>query len=70
MPSSKFRKRYATLARTTLVTVNGHVIGRWTPIGTTDEVIAYPDESGEMTVRVERDRFNTRPFTPVPKKGR
>lgn len=31
MPSSEFRKRFARLTKPTIVTVNGHLIGRWMP---------------------------------------
>jgi len=31
MSSSEFRKRYATLTEPVAVTVNGHIIGRWSP---------------------------------------
>ena len=31
MPSSQFRKDYGKLTEPTVVTVNGHVIGTWTP---------------------------------------
>lgn len=36
LPSAEFRKRYAKLAEPTIVTVNGHVIGRWIPTGRVD----------------------------------
>lgn len=29
--STEFRKRYASLRKATVVTVNGHTIGTWTP---------------------------------------
>jgi hypothetical protein len=32
MPSSEFRKTFARLEEVVHVTVNGHVIGTWTPI--------------------------------------
>jgi hypothetical protein len=31
IPSAEFRKRYASLRVPTIVTVNGHTIGTWTP---------------------------------------
>lgn len=31
LTSTEFRKAYATLTETTVVTVNGHQIGTWTP---------------------------------------
>jgi hypothetical protein len=69
LSSADFRKRYASLTRDTLVTVNGHVIGQWTPIGRPDEV--FSNGPGEpVDVIRNPDRFNSRPFTPVPKKSR
>lgn len=74
MTSSEFRRRYATLSATTIVTVNGHPIGEWTPLGypeevrhdaTTDEVEITRDSPRRAKPTTER--FNTRPFTPVPK---
>ena len=35
--STAFRTHYARLTEPTLVTVNGHVIGQWTPGGMSDE---------------------------------
>jgi hypothetical protein len=70
LTSSEFRKCYATLAKSTRVTVNGHVIGQWTPIGTTSEVMSYPDGQGGYETRVERDPSRYASFTkfrPVPK---
>ena len=32
LPSAEFRKSYAKLTEPTVVTVNGHVIGTWTPM--------------------------------------
>lgn len=67
LSSADFRRIYAKLATETLVTANGHVIGRWVPIGRADEVRTYVGEGGSVT-RVERDRFNSQPFTgPIPK---
>lgn len=42
--SAEFRKSYARLNRITVVTVNGHIIGKWTPIGRPilDGVIGIP----------------------------
>lgn len=105
LPSTEFRKRYASLTEPTAVTVNGHTIGVWTPgipwkmvmqgiaeatkpgvdleeevrhlkaelakrphepIGRVTAVRDVIGPSGRGLV-VEAERFNTRPFTPVPK---
>jgi len=39
IPSAEFRVRYAHLAEPYEVTVNGRVIGRWTPA-----IVTVPDE--------------------------
>lgn len=68
LPSTEFRKRFARLTEPTVVTVNGHVIGVWTPgvpWKIVTEGIAAATQPG-----VDLDRFNSRPFTPVPKKGK
>lgn len=70
MPSAEFRRTYARLMKPTMVTVNGHVIGQWSPIGRTEDVKLYPD--GEVRVDrprewVEEPRFNSRGSRPVPK---
>lgn len=39
LTSAEFRKRYAKLTRTTRVTVNGHLIGEWTPMGLSAEIV-------------------------------
>ena len=63
MPSTEFRRRYATLLRPTIVTVNGHPIGVWQPhVGPRDAPVP-PD----VTAAIGRS-FSSRPFTPVPKK--
>ena len=35
MDSTEFRKRYAKLTDPVIVTVNGHPIGQWVPMGAT-----------------------------------
>ncbi len=68
MPSSEFRRRYASLREPVIVTVNGHAIGHYQPISTATDGRALdrirPDEPPAL------DTFNTRPFTPVPKPDR
>jgi len=62
--SAEFRKRYAKLTDHTEVTVNGHVIGRWTPISAAiDSRSIDAIRPGEPAMQA----FNSRPFTPVPK---
>jgi hypothetical protein len=78
MSSSEFRKSYATIADTTVVTVNGHSIGVWTPridiktdpdwidVPVNEGLAHLPDgrtiESPSQILRVPVDRFNTQPF--------
>jgi hypothetical protein len=77
--SAEFRKTYAKLTKTTIVTVNGHPIGEWRPTGDTsafEELI----KSGGVRVPFELDpthepnvvgyseeRYDVRPIRPVPK---
>ena len=75
MPSSEFRKRYASLTDPTKVTVNGHVIGEWVPV--THSRYLTVQEARERIADVRRDaetvaaeRYDQRPFTPVPKGGK
>lgn len=42
MSSATFRKTYASLTDHTDVTVNGHVIGRWSPINAPHRVVYAP----------------------------
>ncbi len=65
MPSSEFRRRYASLREPVIVTVNGHAIGHYQPISRATRALdgIRPDEPPAL------DTFNTRPFTPVPKPG-
>lgn len=66
LTSTEFRKRYASLAKPTKVTVSGHTIGVWTPGGTNPNYDDIPDVFEQAIEKWER--FNTRPFTPVPKR--
>ena len=61
LPSSEFRKTFGHLIQPTEVTVNGHTIGYWRP-GIIDHSMR------ETAVEVMAERFNSRPFTPAPKK--
>lgn len=67
MKSSDFRKTYASLTEPTEVTVNGHVIGEWVP-----GMVARADRiAKDARWQTDTERgFNSRPFTPVPKKGK
>ena len=83
LSSAEFRKRYASLRGPVAVTVNGHIIGRWVP-GAAEYVIVdgkalSGDEQRLRAAALEwpedpppifEPGFNTRPFTPVPKKGK
>ena len=72
MPSSEFRRRYATLTQPTIVTVNGHTIGRWMPgIPANDavDVGGVPDMRPIGLRPVDlHPRFNSRGSRPVPKR--
>lgn len=59
LSSIEFRKRYAKLTEPTTVTVNGHVIGTWTPHGR---------EVTSVRVALPEERYDTRPIRAVPKK--
>lgn len=66
MPSSEFRRRYAGLTEPTTVTVLGRTIGIWLPgsaLSEIEQMRREPFDIGPVP-------FRTRPFTPVPKKGR
>jgi hypothetical protein len=63
LPSSEFRRRYASLNTDTLVTVSGHVIGKWTPMGRDHVKII----DGEAFVERDPSYVTERPFTPAPK---
>jgi hypothetical protein len=69
MPSSEFRKHYATLSKPTVVTVSGHAIGIWQPIDLMKRIL-LPVDQGGISGLVElpfESTFSSRPFTPVPK---
>lgn len=78
MPSSQFRTTYSTLTSPVEVTVNGHAIGTWLPSPYSAAEFRQETAVGPRYVRVERDatgqidteHYSTRPFTPVPKKGK
>ena len=66
--SAEFRKTYPRLTEPYAITVNGHLIGVWTPGGT-------PKDLSFDLALIDRDEaripgFNSVPFTPVPKKGK
>ena len=70
MPSSEFRRRYASLLRPTIVTVNGHPIGVWQPHkGPNEDQWRGALGAEPVPPPVERavGSFSSRPFTPVPK---
>jgi hypothetical protein len=77
MPSAEFRKVYAKLKATTVVTVNGHPIGQWVPTPNAidddlDRLIEQAASEGRTPKHqfgTQTPAFNTRPFTPVPKTG-
>ena len=81
LPSSEFRKTFASLTKPTSVTANGHTIGSWIPAGSTmtfetgkdDEIAFLKRQLADRapvtpTVGPRGGQFNSRPFTPVPKK--
>jgi hypothetical protein len=73
LTSSEFRKRYASLLRPTIVTVNGHPIGVWEPNKGVHEGAwrqALDTEAVPPVHAAAVVGFNSRPFTPVPKKAR
>jgi hypothetical protein len=56
MPSAEFRKQYAKLIKTVVVTVNGHAIGTWTPTLPALEDIPMPQtEAEELALSAEWD---------------
>jgi len=65
--SSHFRKTYASLTEPVLVTVNGHVIGQWSPIAARSTGTAHIPDVKKPAV-VETASLHT--FRPVPKPGR
>lgn len=74
--SAEFRKTYAKLTQPTAVTVNGHRIGLWLPV--VDGIVTVkdtffiptPQDVTDVTPEFLDRHFNSRPFTPVPKKGK
>lgn len=82
--SAEFRRTYSKLRQPTNVTALGRVIGQWIPANSAtyvsaivrnDEVEVFgliPPEGAKTRepdpVNDPTFRFNTRPFTPVPKK--
>ena len=46
MPSTQFRKSFARLAEATIVTVHGHSIGTWTPLGAAPVSPTTPRDRG------------------------
>lgn len=80
LSSTEFRKRFARLTSPTVVTVNGHPIGEWRPVQVSvaymldrqrqlkDFVVLEDPVADAAKVRAMADRYNTRPFTPVPKR--
>ena len=75
MKSSEFRKRYAGLTEPVFVTVNGHRIGFYQPMAPGSWVHLegrepLTDALGEVSEMLRTRSFNSRPITPVPKRGR
>jgi hypothetical protein len=79
--SAEFRKTYAKLHRQVYVTALGRVIGHWIPANSATYVAGIrevyglrpPPGADEREPDPEHDpifRFSTKPFTPVPKKGK
>jgi hypothetical protein len=74
--STQFRQRYASLTQPTVVTVSGHPIGTWVPAPPSFDETAirqrWLDIGKTPTTAqppiVAQERFNSRPFTPAPKK--
>jgi len=52
--SAEFRKTYAKLAVTTLVTVNGHVIGTWRPINAPVEKMSRGNDTARSPAAARR----------------
>ena len=69
--STEFRRRYSSLTEPTIVRVGGHVLGLWTPRPPMSEL--YEVDAARLDLAetiVSGHSFNSRPFTPVPKKGK
>jgi hypothetical protein len=71
LPSSAFRKSFPRITEMTVVTVHGHPIGTWHPIGGGPDAIEAQVRHPELAKRTEprpgARAFNSRPFRPVPK---
>ena len=70
--STEFRKRFASLERVTVVTVNGHVLGEWHPMTKRREDYAASKQISDPTLsetmhQIARITDMSRPFTPAPK---
>lgn len=75
LPSTEFRKVYAALETPTEVTVNGHLIGTWFPVGKTmfdKDVVRWMEDpefaAGFAQANAELAGFGTP--SPAPKPGR
>jgi len=71
--STEFRKRFASLERVTVVTVNGHVLGEWHPMTKRREDYAASKQISDLPEtmhQIARITDMSRPFTPVPKPTR
>jgi hypothetical protein len=69
LASTEFRKVYAKLTRDTRVTVNGHVIGTWSPAGAGYMTVTEAKESSRtLHAKVVAERSFAE-FRPVPKPG-
>ena len=73
--STEFRKRYATLTRMTIVTVNGHTIGYWHPgIPPVDAIdVGGAPETRPVGLRPQDQHPRVSPFIafhPAPKPGK
>ena len=69
--SAVFRRTYATLTTPVVVTVNGHPIGTYQPISAAiDSRYVAQERPGEPLTppSVTGHSFNSRPFSPAPKK--
>jgi hypothetical protein len=54
LPSSEFRKTYASLTVPTEVTVNGHVIGEWRPLSPIQQLTRAATLTEEETLKFAR----------------
>lgn len=67
MPSTEFRKTYASITERVVVTVSGHPIGVWEPIAFTEQLSRGPVfyDLGATPVKGAGKEFR-----PVPKPGK